>query len=76
VQLLAVDQAGNVWFTLPASNVLGVLTPTTSSLQLTSNANDNNFIQIAVIAAVAIAGLTITSLLLGRRRMKHKIRNR
>ena len=77
VQLLSVDQAGNVWFTLPASNVLGVLTSTTSSLQLVSNANNSSdFIQLALIAAVIVGSVTITALVLGQRRMKHKSRTR
>jgi streptogramin lyase len=76
VQLLAVDQAGNVWFTLPASNVVGVLTPTTSSLQLSTNSSNGNLIQIAIITALVISALTVVSFVLGRKRMKHKIRRR
>lgn len=76
VQLLAVDKAGNVWFTLPASNVLGVLTSSTSSLQLAPNSNNGSFISLATIAAVVTAVVTIASFILGRRRMKRKVRIR
>jgi streptogramin lyase len=72
VQLLSVDQAGNVWFTLPASNVLGVLTSTTSTLQLVSNSNNSDFIQLAVIATVIVGSASIVALVLGQRRMKRK----
>ncbi len=76
VQLLSVDQSGNVWFTLPASNVLGVLTSTTSALQLVSNANNSDFVQLAVIVAVIVGSATIAALVLGQRRMKRKARIR
>lgn len=76
VQLLSVDQSGNVWFTLPASNVLGVLTSTTSNLQLVSNSNNSDFIQLAVIAAVVVGSASIVALVLGQRRMKRKVRIR
>ena len=76
VQLLSVDQSGNVWFTLPASNVLGVLTSTTSALQLVSNSNNSDFIQLAVVAAVIIGAASIAALVLGQRRMKRKARIR
>ena len=72
VQLLSVDQSGNVWFTLPASNVLGVLTSTTSALQLVSNANNSDFVQLAVVAAVIVGSASIAALVLGQRRMKRK----
>jgi len=72
VQLLSVDQSGNVWFTLPATNVLGVLTSTTSPLQLVSNSNNAEFIQLSVVAAVIVGSATIAALVLGQRRMRHK----
>ena len=72
VQLLSVDQAGNVWFTLPATNVLGVLTSTTSSLQLTSNTNNSMFTQLALVAAIGIGASSIAAFVLGRKRMERK----
>jgi streptogramin lyase/putative copper export protein/methionine-rich copper-binding protein CopC len=72
VQLLAVDSAGNVWFTLPAANVLGVLTSTNSSLQLISNSNNGAFTQLALAVAILVAASTTGAFVLGRRRMEHK----
>lgn len=76
VQLLSTDQGGNVWFTLPASNVLGVLTPTSSLLQLDPNSNSSDLTQLAVIAVIIIMTATIVGLFLGQRRMKRRARGR
>ena len=76
VQLLSIDKGGNVWFTLPASNVLGVLTPTNSLLQLDSNSNSSDLIQPAIIAVLIIRPATIVGLILGQRRMKRRARGR
>jgi copper transport protein len=72
VQLLSADQAGNIWFTLPATNVLGVLTPTTSLLQLTSNSNNSSFAQLALVAAIVVAVSSIAAFVMGRKRMERK----
>ncbi len=76
VQLLSTDQSGNVWFTLPASSVLGVLTPTSSVLQLDPNSNSSDFTKLAVIAVIIIMTATIVGLFLGQRRMKRRARGR
>ena len=76
VQLLSTDQVGNVWFTLPASNVLGVLTPTVSTLQLVTTSDNSSFIRLATIAAVDIGLVSVAALILGQRRMKRKARIR
>ena len=76
VQLLSVDESGNVWFTLPASNVLGVLTSTTAALQLVSNTSNSDFVLVAVIAAVIVGLASIAALILGQRRMKRRARIR
>jgi streptogramin lyase len=72
VQLLAVDTAENVWFTLPASNALGVLTPTNSTLQIVSTSNNSGFIQLALVAAVVVGTASVVAFIFGRRRMKRK----
>lgn len=69
-QLLAVDSKGNVWFTLPAVNVLGVLTPTTSGLKLDSGFSSAALSGVALISAVAIVIAVAIVLALGQRRMR------
>lgn len=76
VQLLAIDQVGNVWFTLPASNTFGVLTPTTSTLQLVTASNNSGFTYVAAATAIAIGAATVVAFILGQRRMRRKTRNR
>ena len=76
VQLLSVDQAGNVWFTLPANNVLGVLTSTTSALQLVSNSNNSDFVTTCGSCCSNCWGSKYVALVLGQRRMKRKVRIR
>jgi streptogramin lyase len=72
VQLLAVDSKGNVWFTLPAIGVLGVLTPTMSGLQLQSNSYYDALTQLVLVAAVMIIVTVPLVLLLGQRRMRKR----
>ena len=72
VQLLAVDSKGNAWFTLPAIGVLGVLTPTTSGLQLQSNSSSDALAQLVLIAAVIIIVTVPIILVLGQRRMRRR----
>jgi hypothetical protein len=69
-QLLAIDNKGDVWFTLPAVNVLGVLTPTTSGLQLDSGSSSASLSQLALISAVAIVIVVSIVLVLGQKRMR------
>jgi streptogramin lyase/putative copper export protein/methionine-rich copper-binding protein CopC len=73
-QLLTIDEGGNVWFTLPASNTLGLLTPTTSTLELVTSPGDPGFGQLAVVATILIVAATIAALFLGQRRMKRRAR--
>ena len=72
VQLLAVDSKGNVWFTLPAIGVLGVLTSTTSGLQLQSNSSSDALTQLVLIAAVIIIVAVPMIFILGQRRMRKR----
>jgi streptogramin lyase/putative copper export protein/methionine-rich copper-binding protein CopC len=72
VQLLAVDGKGNVWFTLPAIGVLGVLTPSTSGLQLQSNSSSAALTQLVLIAAAIIIVTVPLVLFLGQRRMRRR----
>ena len=74
VQLLAVDGMGNVWFTLPASGVLGVLTPKTSGLQLESNTGSGTLTQVVSILIVVILVTVPIVLLLGQKRMARRMR--
>ena len=76
VQLLAVDSKGNVWFTLPAIGVLGVLTPTTSGLQLQSNSSSDTLTQLVLVAAAMIIVTVPVVLFLGQRRMKKRAASR
>jgi len=76
VQLLAVDSKGNVWFTLPAVGVLGVLTPTTSGLQLQTNASSDALTQLVLVAAGIIIVTVPLVLFLGQRRMRKKAASR
>jgi len=76
VQLLAVDSKGNVWFTLPAIGVLGVLTPTTSGLQLQTNASPDSLIQLVLVAAAIVIVTVPLVLFLGQRRMRRKAASR
>jgi streptogramin lyase len=73
VQLLAVDSKGNAWFTLPAVGVLGVLTPTTSGLQLQSNSSADALTELVLIAAIIIIVTVPIVLILGQRRMRRRV---
>jgi copper transport protein len=76
VQLLAVDSKGNVWFTLPTIGVLGVLTPTTSGLQLQSNSSSDTLTQVVLVAAAVIIVTIPLLLFLGQRRMRKRAASR
>jgi virginiamycin B lyase len=72
VQLLAIDSKGNVWFTLPAVNVFGVLASTTSGLQLESGSLSATLSQLVLVSAVAIVVAVTIVLALGQRRMRKR----
>jgi streptogramin lyase len=71
-QLLAIDSGGNVWFTLPATNSFGVLTSTTSALQLETTSAPDQLVQLVLPAVVTIAVVTCIVLVAGQRSMKKK----
>jgi len=73
VQLLAIDSKGNVWFTLPAANVIGVLTPTTSSLELQPDPSSTTLVHLALVSAIAISVVVPIILILSQRRMRRGV---
>jgi streptogramin lyase len=72
VQLLTVDQNGNVWFTLPAANSFGVLSPIASSLQIESTSPPDQLPLLVLPAAILISSATCIVFIAGQRRMKKR----